>query len=74
MPEEDQWMIVSILSILVCTFYLPTKLQAAPINTIYLVELDGQTKLEESYKFTEWKLAKSHAENSVVTRSRAQKL
>lgn len=36
-------------------FYLPTKLQAAPIDQIFLVELDGRTKLLETYKFTEWK-------------------
>jgi hypothetical protein len=55
-------------------FFLPTALQVAPKNKIFLVELDGRTKLEETYKFSEWKPARSHAECSVVTRSRAREM
>jgi len=54
-------------------FFLPTALQIAPKNKIFLVELDGRTKLEDTYKFTEWKPARNHADYSVVTRSSARK-
>jgi hypothetical protein len=55
-------------------FFLPTALQVAPDNKIFLVELDGRTKFEETYKFTEWKPARSHGKYSVVTRSRARQV
>jgi hypothetical protein len=55
-------------------FFLPTELQVAPKSKIFLVELDGRSKLKRTYKLTEWKPAKNHADYSVVTRSSAPKI